>query len=66
MLKIQVLGSGCDKCKKLAANVKIASERLDLPCKIEKVEDINQITASGVMMTPALMVNGKVVSSGKV
>ncbi|WP_294477751.1 thioredoxin family protein [uncultured Victivallis sp.] len=66
MTKIQILGSGCDKCRKLAANVKLAAERIDLPCEIEKIEDINQITAFGVMMTPALAVNGKIVSSGKV
>ena len=66
MTKIQILGSGCDKCRKLAANAKLAAERIDLPCEIEKIEDINQITAFGVMMTPALAVNGKIVSSGKV
>ena len=66
MTKIQILGSGCDKCKKLADNAKLAAERLNLPCEIEKIEEINQITAFGVMMTPALVVNGKVVSSGKV
>lgn len=66
MMKIQILGSGCDKCRKLAANAKLAAEQLNLSCEIEKVEDINQITAFGVMMTPALVVNGKVVSSGKV
>ena len=66
MTKIQILGSGCDKCKKLAANAKLAAEQLNLPCEMEKVENINQITAFGVMMTPALVVNGKVVSSGKV
>lgn len=66
MTKIQILGSGCDKCRKLADNAKLAAERLNLPCEIEKIEEINQITAFGVMMTPALAVNGKVVSSGKV
>lgn len=66
MTKIQILGSGCDKCRKLADNAKQAAERLNLPCEIEKIEEINQITAFGVMMTPALAVNGKVVSSGKV
>lgn len=66
MTKIQILGSGCDKCRKLAANAKLAAERLNLPFEMEKIEDINQITAFGVMMTPALVVNGKVVSSGKV
>lgn len=62
MTKIQILGSGCDKCRKLAANAKLAAERLNLPFEMEKIEDINQITAFGVMMTPALVVNGKVVS----
>ena len=66
MTKIQILGSGCDKCRKLAANAKLAAERLAIPFEMEKIEDINQITAFGVMMTPALAVNGKVVSSGKV
>lgn len=66
MTKIQILGSGCDKCRKLAANAKLAAERLNLPFEMEKIEDINQITAFGVMMTPALAVNGKIVSSGKV
>ncbi len=66
MTKIQILGSGCDKCRKLAANAQLAAEQLNLPFEIEKIEDINQITAFGVMMTPALAVNGKVVSSGKV
>lgn len=66
MTKIQILGSGCDKCRKLAANAKLAAERLNLPFEMEKIEDINQITAFGVMMTPALAVNGKVVSVGKV
>lgn len=66
MTKIQILGSGCDKCRKLAANAKLAAEQLNLPFEMEKIEDINQITAFGVMMTPALAVNGKIVSSGKV
>ena len=66
MTKIQILGSGCDKCGKLAANAKLAAERLHLSCEIEKVEDINQIIGFGVMITPALVVDGKVVSSGKV
>ena len=65
-MKVQVLGSGCDKCKKLAANVQEAAAKLGLPCEIEKVTDINEITAFGVMMTPALVIDGKVVSVGKV
>ena len=65
-MKVQILGSGCDKCKKLAANVQEAAAKLGLPCEIEKVTDINEITAFGVMMTPALAIDGKVVSVGKV
>lgn len=66
VMKIQVLGSGCDKCKKLAANVQEAVAKLGVDCEIEKVTDINRIVDFGVLMTPALVVNGKVVSSGKV
>jgi len=65
-MKVQILGSGCDKCEKLAANVKEAAAKLGLECEIEKVTDINEITAFGVMMTPALAIDGKVVSFGKV
>lgn len=65
-MKVQVLGSGCDKCKKLAANVQEAAAKLGIPCEVEKVTDINEITAFGVMMTPALAIDGKVVSVGKV
>ena len=65
-MKIHVLGSGCDKCKKLAANVQEAVAKLGVECEIEKVTDINQIVGFGVLMTPALVVDGKVVSSGRV
>ena len=65
-MKVQILGSGCDKCEKLAANVREAAAKLGLECEIEKVTDINEITAFGVMMTPALAIDGKVVSVGKV
>ena len=65
-MKIQVLGSGCDKCKKLAANAQEAAAKLGLDCEIEKITDINKITEFGVMMTPALVVDGKVVCVGKV
>jgi small redox-active disulfide protein 2 len=65
-MKVRILGSGCDKCKKLAANAEAAAAKLGLECEIEKVTDINEITAYGVMMTPALAIDGKVVSVGKV
>lgn len=65
-MKVQILGSSCDKCKKLAANAKLAAEQHKIACEIEKIEDINKITEYGVMMTPALVIDGKVVSVGKV
>jgi small redox-active disulfide protein 2 len=65
-MKIQVLGTGCPKCKKLAETAKAAAESLQLDYELEKVTDINDITAFGVMMTPALAINGQVKVSGKV
>lgn len=64
-MKIQILGTGCPKCKKLAENAEAAAKALQLDCQIEKVTDINQITAFGVMMTPALAVDGTVKLVGK-
>lgn len=66
VMKIHVLGSGCEKCKKLADNVQEAVAKLGVECEVEKVTDINRIVGFGVLMTPALVVDGKVVSSGKV
>lgn len=64
-MKIQILGTGCPKCRKLAENAEAAVKALQLDCQIEKVTDINQITAFGVMMTPALAVDGVVKLVGK-
>ena len=66
MKKIQILGGGCAKCDKLAELSKEAAESLGIDYNLEKVTDINKITATGVMMTPALVVNGEVKVSGKV
>ena len=66
MKKIEILGTGCPKCKKLAEQVRLAADELSLDCRIEKVEDIQQILAHGVMMTPALVVDGQVKVTGKV
>ena len=66
MKKIEILGTGCPKCKKLAEQVRLAADELSLNCQIEKVEDIQQIMAHGVMMTPALVVDGQVKVTGKV
>lgn len=64
-MKIEILGTGCLKCNQLATNVKTAVKELGLQAEIAKVTDIDKITGYGVMMTPALAVDGTVVSSGK-
>lgn len=65
-MKIQVLGTGCAKCKQLTANAEEAVAALGLGASVEKVEDLREIMKLGVMTTPALVVNGKVASAGKV
>ena len=65
-MKIQIYGSGCKKCEKLAENAKAAAEALGLDCEIAKVQDLADISAAGVLFTPALGIDGVVVSSGKV
>jgi len=65
-MKIQVLGTGCPKCKKLAEVAEKAASELGLDYELEKVTDLNEITSFGVMMTPALVVNGTVKIAGKV
>jgi len=65
-MKIQIAGTGCAKCASLAQNVQSAVADLKLDCTVEKVEDMDQIVALGVMTTPALVVDGNIVSSGKV
>lgn len=66
MKKIQVLGTGCPKCKKLAENAQAAVNDLGIECAVEKVTDINEIMTFGVMMTPALAIDGQVKVVGKV
>lgn len=65
-MKISILGTGCPKCKKLAENAEAAARDLSIGYDLEKVTDIDKIMEFGVMMTPALAVDGKVVSAGKV
>ena len=65
-MTIKVLGSGCDKCKKLESNVKEAVTSLGIDASVEKIEDFKQIMAFGVMQTPALVIDEKVKSIGKV
>ena len=66
MKKIQILGTGCPKCKKLAENTEAAAKVLGIEYEIEKVTDINEIMKLGVMMTPALVIDGQVKIVGKV
>ncbi len=66
MKKLQILGTGCPKCKKLMELTDQAAKSLGIEYEIEKVDDIKQILAFGVMMTPALVVNGEVKVSGRV
>jgi len=63
---IQVLGTGCPKCQKLEENARQAASELNLDFYIEKVKDLQQIMAFGVMITPALVVDGVVKVAGKV
>ena len=65
-MKIQILGTGCPKCKMLFANVETAVKALGIDAQIEKVDKISEIMKFGVMGTPALVVDGQVKSVGKV
>jgi small redox-active disulfide protein 2 len=65
-MKIQILGTGCPKCKQLTANAEQAVADLGIEAEIEKVTDLNEIMELGVMMTPGLAVDGEVKAAGKV
>ena len=64
-MNIKVLGTGCAKCHTVEQNVRKAIDELKIQANIEKVEDIMQIMKYGVMTTPALIINDKVIFSGK-
>ena len=66
MKKLQILGSGCAKCNKLQDDGERAARELGIEYEMEKVKDINKIMDFGVMITPALVVDGEVKVSGKV
>jgi small redox-active disulfide protein 2 len=66
MKRIQILGTGCPKCRKLAENAEAAARELGLECEIEKVTDLEAIMAFHVMVTPALAVDGDVKAVGRV
>jgi small redox-active disulfide protein 2 len=65
MKKIQILGTGCPKCKTLTANAEAAVKALGVEATVEKVEKLTDIMKFNVMMTPALVVDGQVKSAGK-
>jgi small redox-active disulfide protein 2 len=65
-MKIEILGPGCAKCQTLVGNVETAVMELELDCDVVKVTDIEAIIRRGVMMTPALVVDGSVKTVGKV
>jgi small redox-active disulfide protein 2 len=66
MKEIKILGTGCPKCKKLAELAETAARELNIEYKLEKVTDLNKIMDYGVMITPALVVDGQVKIAGKV
>ncbi|MFA6242223.1 MAG: thioredoxin family protein [Candidatus Hydrogenedentales bacterium] len=66
MKKLQVLGTGCPKCLRLAETAEAAAKELGIEYEMEKVKEIDKIMAFGVMITPALAVDGEVKVSGKV
>lgn len=65
MLKIEVLGPGCPKCELMEKNVRAAVEEMGIEAEVTKISEIKDIAARRVMMTPALAVNGDLVSSGR-
>jgi small redox-active disulfide protein 2 len=66
MVKIEVLGTGCAKCKRLFANAEQAVKDLKIMADVIKVDDLDDIVNRGVMLTPALFINGEVRSEGRV
>jgi small redox-active disulfide protein 2 len=65
-MKIEILGMGCPKCKKTTQNAQQAVEELGIDAEIIKVEELDKITEYGVMMTPALVIDGEVKLAGKI
>lgn len=66
MVKIEILGTGCPKCKRTIQNVQDAVKALGIQAEIVKVDDITEIMDRGVMMTPALFINGEAKVMGRV
>lgn len=66
MKDVKILGTGCPKCQKLAETAEAAAQEMGIEYQIEKVKEINDIMKYGVMITPALVIDGEVKAAGKV
>ena len=66
MIKIEVLGTGCAKCKRLLANAEQAVKDLKITAEVIKVEDLGEIVSRGVMLPPALSINGEIRAEGRI
>lgn len=66
MKKIQILGTGCAKCKTLTENTRKAIELAGVDAEIEKIEDIKEIMKFNILMTPGLVIDGEVKAAGKI
>ena len=64
-MKIEILGSGCAKCKKLEANAREAVDRAGISAEVVKVQEMEKILSYGILSTPGLVVDGEVKSTGK-
>lgn len=65
-MKLQILGTGCAKCKQLAASTQAAADRLGIDYELEKITDFIRFAEFGVMVTPALIVDGKLKVAGRI
>jgi small redox-active disulfide protein 2 len=65
-IKVEIMGSGCQKCRQLEENARSAIASLGIEAEVQHITDQIEIAKRGVMITPALAVNGKIVSKGKV
>lgn len=66
IMNIKVIGTGCEKCDKLYANVQEAVNMMGCEAQVEKIEDLMEIVKLGVMTSPSLMIDGKLVVSGRI
>ena len=65
-MKIEIIGSGCPKCKQLEANARKAVEETGKKAEVVKITDINEIIELGIMSTPAIAIDGKIKASGRI